>query len=52
MLRTACEAGDMAACSDLGVALHVAGDTAAARAAFERACTGELKAACRHVEPR
>lgn len=50
VLRAACEAGDMVVCSDLGVALHVGGDAGGARAAFERACAGELQSACRHVD--
>lgn len=49
-LRTACEAGDMAACDDLGVALHLRGDAAAARSAFERACKAKLEPACRNLE--
>lgn len=51
-LRAACEAGDMVACNTLGVALHLRGDAAGARAAFERACTGKLEPACRNVAPR
>jgi hypothetical protein len=49
-LRTACEGGDMAACNDLGVVLHLRGDTAAARAAFVRACQAKLEPACRNLE--
>jgi len=49
-LRTACEADDMAACNDLGVALHLHGDAAGARAAFDRACKAKLELACRNLE--
>lgn len=50
VLRTACDAGDAAACNDLGVVLHVRGDAAAARAAIDGACQSGLEPACRNLE--
>lgn len=49
-LRSACEAGDAAACNDLGVLLHVRGDAAAARAAIDGACTAKVEPACRNLD--
>lgn len=45
-LRAACEAGDAAACGDLGVALHLRGDGDGARVALDRACRAKVEPAC------
>jgi TPR repeat protein len=53
-LQTACNADDPAACNDLGVVLHLRGQSpsvaAAARTALDRACKAELEPACRNLE--
>ncbi|MCH9688824.1 MAG: hypothetical protein K0V04_45750 [Deltaproteobacteria bacterium] len=50
VLSAACDEGDWASCNNLAVIAQLRGETASARADFERACEGGVKTACTNLE--